>query len=75
MLLQLPGYEDLSTPVTIAANKTQDYSTAMIRNGAADSPVATEPMNASAGSTKAPGFEFVPAVLTLGGCAVMRERR
>jgi len=75
LLLQLDGYEDLSTPVTISAGKTQAYSTAMIRNGVADAPAATEPMNAPATNEKAPGFESAYAVLSLGTILLMRRRR
>jgi hypothetical protein len=74
LLLKLDGYEDLSTPVTISAGKTQDYSTAMITNGAV-APAATGTVNASATLMKAPGFESALAFIALGALLVMRKQR
>lgn len=61
LLLKLDGYQDLSTPVTIAAGTTQDYTSAMAKN-------------AEATTTRSPGFEFVPAFFALGTIILMRTR-
>jgi hypothetical protein len=61
LLLKLDGYQDLSTPVTITAGTTQDYTTALAKN--------TE-----TGTTRSPGFEFVCALCALGALLRMRTR-
>jgi hypothetical protein len=74
VLLKLDGYQDLSTPVMIAAAKTQDYATSLVKNPAAPATtVATA--NATAGTTKgvAPGFEFVAALLATGAILAVRR--
>jgi hypothetical protein len=75
VLLKLDGYQDLSAPVMIAAGKTQDYATSLVKNAAAPATsVATA--NATAATTKgvAPGFEFVAALLATGAILVVRTR-
>jgi hypothetical protein len=72
LLLKLDGYEDMSTPITISAGKTQEYSTAMIKNAAAGaSPAVTE--NAPATPKKSPGFEFALALAAMGAILVLRK--
>jgi hypothetical protein len=72
LLLKLDGYQDISTPVTIAAGKTQDYSTAMIGNAAAiASPAVTE--SATATPKKSPGFVFVSALVAMGAIIVLKR--
>lgn len=61
LLLKLDGYQDLSTPVTIAAGTTQDYSSALVKN-------------AETGTTSAPGFEFVSALFVLAAIILVRIR-
>ncbi|HSQ93746.1 MAG TPA: PEGA domain-containing protein [Methanoregula sp.] len=61
LLLKLDGYQDLSTPITITAGTTQDYATALAKN--------TE-----TGTTRSPGFEFIPALCALGAVIRMRTR-
>jgi hypothetical protein len=71
VLLKLDGYQDISTPVTIAAGKTQDYTTAMAKNAeAGNNQTATE--NKTAGT--APGFEFVAALTEMGAVMVLKIR-
>jgi hypothetical protein len=72
VLLKLDGYQDLSTPVTIAAGKTQDYVTSMAKNGAA-APAATETANTTATPKKAPGFEFALTLVAMGAVLGMRR--
>jgi len=71
LLLKLDGYQDLSTPVTIAAGKTQDYSSGMVKNVAAvTTPAATE--NPAATPKKVTGFEFILALVATGTIFVLR---
>jgi hypothetical protein len=67
LLLKLDGYQDMSTPVSIVAGKTQEYSTAMIKNTA-----VTE--NASAMPKKSPGFASVLALIAIGVFLIVRKR-
>ncbi len=73
LLLKLDGYQDMSTPVTITAGKTQDYSTAMIKNAAA--PAITDTANATTLPKKAasPGFEAAFGIIALGAVLCMRR--
>jgi hypothetical protein len=72
LLLKLDGYQDMSTPLTITAGKTQDYSTAMIKNAAAGaSPAVTE--SATATPKKSPGFVFVSALVAMVAIIVMKR--
>ncbi len=75
ILLKLDGYQDLSTPVTIAAGKTQDYTTAMAKNaGTAETPAGSA--NATNATKKgiAPGFEFGLALSAIAAIMVMRRQ-
>jgi hypothetical protein len=72
VLLKLDGYQDLSTPVTIAAGNTQDYTTSLAMN-AAGAPAGTETTNATATAKKAPGFEFALALMAMGTVLGMRR--
>ncbi len=75
VLLKLDGYLDISTPVIIAAGKTQDYATSMVKNAAArETPTAME--NTTAGPKKgtAPGFAFTLALAAVGAILVLRKR-
>ena len=72
LLLKLDGYQDISTPVTIVAGKTQDYSTGMAKITAAAS-AATETTNATAMPKKTPGFEFALALVAMGAVLGMRR--
>lgn len=72
ILLKLDGYQDISTPVTIAAGKTQDYSSGMVKNAAA-APAATEPVGTTATPKKTPGFEFALALAAMGAILVLRK--
>jgi len=74
LLLKLDGYQDLSTPVTIAAGKTQDYTTAMVKNAAAQITQAA-PENTTAGTKKgiAPGFEFTLAFAAMGAITIFSK--
>lgn len=76
LLLKLDGYQDISTPVTIAAGKTQEYSSAMAK---ASAPVTTTAATAAAETTatprKSPGFVFVLALVGLGAVFCMRKGR
>ena len=74
VLLKLDGYQDLSTPVTIAAGKTQDYTTSMAKN-AAGSSAAMETANANATSKKTPGFGAVLGITALGAILCRRKKR
>jgi hypothetical protein len=74
LLLKLDGYQDMSTPVTITAGKTQDYSTAMIKNAAA----GTTPAAASETTVtpkKSPGFEYALALAAVGAILLMKRDR
>jgi hypothetical protein len=73
LILKLDGYQDISTPVTIVAGKTQDYSSGMAKNAAA-APAVLETANATASSKKTPGFECVYAFAGLGGLFLIRKR-
>jgi hypothetical protein len=68
ILLKMDGYQDLSTPVIIAAGKTQDYSTSLAKN-AADPTVTTVKKSAS------PGFGAVLGIAIIGAVLCMRKRR
>jgi hypothetical protein len=70
--LKLDGYQDISTPVTIVAGKTQDYSSGMAKNAAAV-PGAMETANATAMPKKTPGFEFALALVAMGAVLGMRR--
>jgi len=73
VLLKLDGYQDLSTPVTIAAGKTQDYATSLVKNAAAvTTPAATENATATPKKGIAPGFEFALALVAMGAIIVLR---
>jgi len=75
VLLKLDGYQDLSTPVTIAAGKVQDYTTAMAKNtGTAETPAGSA--NATNATKKgiAPGFEFGLALSAIAAIMVMRRQ-
>ena len=72
VLLKLDGYQDISTPVTIAAGNTQDYTTSLAMN-AAGAPAVTETTNATATAKKAPGFEFALALMAMGTVLGMRK--
>jgi hypothetical protein len=74
VLLKLDGYQDLSTPVTIAAGKTQDYTTSLAMN-AAGAPAVTETANATATPKKAPGFDAVFGITAMSAILCMRKRR
>jgi hypothetical protein len=65
LLLKQDGYQDISTPVTIVAGKTQDYSSGMAKNAATTSTVTPK---------KTPGFECVYAFAGLGGFFLIRKR-
>lgn len=73
LILKLDGYQDISTPVTIVAGKTQDYSSGMAKNAAA-APAVLETANATASSKKTPGFECIYAFAALGGLFLIRKR-
>jgi hypothetical protein len=75
ILLKLDGYQDLSSPVTIVTEKTQDYSTAMVKNAAAGATQASSE-NTTAGTNKAaaPGFEFMAALTGIGAILAMKKR-
>jgi hypothetical protein len=75
VLLKLDGYQDLSTPVMIAAGKTQDYATSIVKNAATPATTVVT-ANPTAATTKgvAPGFEFVAALLATGAILVLRKR-
>jgi PEGA domain len=72
LLLKLDGYQDLSTPVIIAAGKTQDYSTSLVKNAA-----TTETMSAQATPKKSasPGFWAVLGIAILGAVLCMRRQK
>jgi len=73
LLLKLDGYQDLSTPVTIAAGKTQDYSSGMAKNAAAvTTPAVTEKPTAT--PKKVPGFEAVLSISAIGVLLLIRKR-
>jgi hypothetical protein len=76
LLLKLDGYQDISTPVTITAGKTQEYSSAMAK---AAPPATTAAATAAAETTatpkKSPGFEFVLSLAGLGAVFCMRKGR
>jgi hypothetical protein len=74
LLLKLDGYQDISTPVTIAAGKTQDYSSGMAKNAAA-APAAIETTNATATPKKAPGFAAVLGITALGTILCIRKQK
>jgi hypothetical protein len=63
LILKLDGYQDISTPVTIVAGKTQDYSSGMAKDAAA----------ATALPKKTPGFEFALALVAMGAVLGMRR--
>jgi hypothetical protein len=73
LLLKLDGYQDISTPVTIVAGKTQDYSSGMAKNAAA-APAVLETATSTVTPKKTPGFESVYAFAGLGGLFLIRKR-
>jgi len=77
LLLKLDGYQDISTPVTIAAGKTQEYSSAMAK--AAAPAEATAAVTAAIDTTvtpkKSPGFEGILALAVFCAALVMRRYR
>jgi hypothetical protein len=74
VLLKIDGYQDLSTPVVIAAGKTQDYATSLVKNSA-NSATTVATANATAGTTKgvAPGFEAVLGIIAIGAILAVRR--
>jgi hypothetical protein len=76
ILLKLEGYQDLSTPVIIAAGKTQDYSTSLVKNAAAPA-ATTETVSAAATVKKSasPGFGAVLGIAILGAVLSMRRQK
>jgi hypothetical protein len=72
LLLKLDGYQDISTPVTIVAGKTQDYSSGMAKNAAA-APASMETATATATPKKAPGFEAVLGIAAIGALLYLRK--
>ena len=76
ILLKLDGYQDLSTPVIIAAGKTQDYSTSLAKNAAAPA-ATTETVSAAATPKKSasPGFGAVLGIAILGAVLCMRKQK
>ncbi|OPX63116.1 MULTISPECIES: PEGA domain-containing protein [unclassified Methanoregula] len=77
LLLKLDGYQDISTPVTISAGKTQEYSSAMAKVAA-----TTEATTAAAATPettvtpkKSPGFAFIAALAGLGAVLCLRKIR
>ena len=72
LFLKMDGYQDISTPITIEAGKTQDYSTGMAKNAAA-APAATETAGTTATPKKTPGFEFAAALAAMGAVMALRK--
>lgn len=73
LLLKLDGYLDISTPVTIVAGKTQDYSSGMAKNAAA-APAVLETATSTVTPKKTPGFEAVLGISALGALFLIRKR-
>jgi hypothetical protein len=71
LLLKLNGYQDITTPVTITAGRTQEYSSAMAKVAATTEETAA----ATATPKKSPGFAFVLALAGLGAVLCMRKGR
>jgi hypothetical protein len=64
----------MSTPVTITAGKTQEYSTAMIKNAVAGAnPAVTESTTVT--PKKAPGFAAVLGITALGTILCSRKQK
>jgi hypothetical protein len=75
VLLKLDGYQDMSTPVTIAAGKVQEYTTAIAKNtGAAETPADSANATNATKTGLAPGFEFAAALTAMGAIVVIRKR-
>jgi hypothetical protein len=72
LLLKLDGYQDISTPVTIAAGKTQEYSSAMAKVSAT---AAAAPADTTVTPKKSPGFAFLIALAGLGAVLCLRKGR
>jgi len=77
LLLKLDGYQDISTPVTISAGKTQEYSSAMAKVSAtaAATTAAAVPADTTVTPKKSPGFAFIAALAGLGAVLYMRKGR
>jgi hypothetical protein len=74
LLLKLDGYQDISTPVTISAGRTQEYSSAMAK-AAAPAPAAAATTEAMVTPKKSPGFAFGLSLAGLGAVLCLRKIR
>lgn len=75
LLLKLEGYQDITTPVTISAGKTQEYSSGMAKAAAAPVPAPTAAAETTATAKKSPGFAVVAGLAALGAVLFMRRVR
>ncbi len=73
LLLKLDGYQDISTPVTIAAGKTQEYSSAMAKAVAPATTAAAAETTAT--PKKSPGFGAIFGIIAIGAILCMRKMR
>jgi hypothetical protein len=73
LLLKLDGYQDLSTPVTITAGKTQEYSSALPPVSAAAAATTSDATGAK--KTTAPGFEAIIGITALATVLWVQKTR
>lgn len=71
LILKLDGYEDLSLPVTIAAGKTQYYSSALLRTSGQQTPAAAPTTRKSS----TPGSGIIAAAGLIGTLLFFRNKR
>ena len=74
VLLKLDGYQDLSTPVTITAGTTSEFSTGLTQLPAGGTTVpATTASGAAATKTRSPGFEAAAAACAVVALLLLRK--
>lgn len=82
VVLKLEGYQDLSSPVTITAGTTQDYSTGLAKSSAVEATAAgtaatgnTTTGNSTTQPGKNPGFDAIFGIAGIGAVLVLYRNR
>ena len=69
LLLKLDGYDDLSLPITITAEKSENYSSALMKSRDPGAAAATTK------KSSAPGFAGIAAACVIGALLLLRKTR
>lgn len=75
LLLKLDGYQEISTPLTITAGKTQEYSSAMANVAAAPSATTVVVAETTATPKKLPGFAAAFGLIAVSAVLCMRKKQ